>query len=138
MKREELLALVKSNYAAFAARDVKRMCALSAPDCVYEAPGVADLMPWAHRHTGHDGIAHFVAALDAHLLFDHFQPTAFITDETQDMVVVLGRAECRSRATGRGYVNHWAHLFRIREGKVGVFREYPDTAAQLLAVHPPA
>ncbi len=137
MKREDLLTLVRSCYAAFAARDVARMCALSAPDCIYEAPGVPELMPWAHRHEGHEGIAQFVATLDEHLFFDHFKPAAFIVDETQDMAVVLGRAECRSRATGRGYVNNWAHLFQIRDGKVLVFREYPDTAAQLLAVHRP-
>lgn len=135
MKRADLLTLVRSSYAAFAARDVDRMCGLSAPDCVYEAPGVAEFMPWAHRHEGHAGIAQFVAALDEHLFFDHFQPAAFVVDEAQDMVMVLGRAECRSRTTGRGYVNSWAHLFQIRDGKVSVFREYPDTAAQLLAVH---
>jgi ketosteroid isomerase-like protein len=136
VKREDLLTLVRNCYAAFAARNVERMCALSAPDCVYEAPGVAEFMPWAHRHEGHAGIAQFVATLDEHLFFDHFQPSAFIVDEAQDMVVVLGRAECRSRATSRGYVNNWAHLFQMRDGQVAVFREYPDTAAQLLAVHP--
>jgi ketosteroid isomerase-like protein len=137
VNREDLLTLVKNSYAAFAARNMDRMCALSTPDCVYEAPGVPEFMPWAHRHEGHEGIAHFVATLDDHLIFDHFQPTAFIVDEAQNMVVVLGRAECRSRATSRGYVNSWAHLFQIRDGKVAVFREYPDTAAQMLAVHQP-
>ncbi len=136
MNREDLLTLVRSSYAAFAARNVDRMCALATPDCIYEAPGVPEFMPWAHRHEGHKGIAQFVATLDEHLLFDHFKPAAFIVDETQDMVVVMGRAECRSRATGRGYVNNWAHLFQIRDGKVSVFREYPDTAAQMLAVYP--
>jgi len=135
VKRDDLLAVVKNCYAAFAARDVQRMCTLSAPECIYEAPGVAEFMPWAHRHEGHEGIAKFVAALDEHLLFDHFRPSTFVADETQDMVVVLGRAECRARATSRSYVNNWAHVFQIRDGKVAVFREYPDTAAQLLAVH---
>ncbi|MCY1204796.1 SnoaL-like domain protein [compost metagenome] len=137
MKREDLLTLVKSSYAAFAARNINLMCALSTPDCIYEAPGVPEFMPWAHRHAGHEGITQFVATLDEHLIFEHFQPSAFIVDETQDMVVVLGRAECRSRATGRGYVNNWAHLFQLCDGKVSVFREYPDTAAQMLAVHQP-
>jgi ketosteroid isomerase-like protein len=138
VKREDLLTLVRSCYAAFAARDVDRMRALSAFDCIYEAPGVPEFMPWAHRHEGHEGIAQFVATLDEHLFFDKFEAAAFIVDEAQDMVVVLGRAECRSRATGRGYVNNWAHLFQIRGDKVSVFREYPDTAAQLLAVHQPS
>ncbi len=137
MKRDDLLALVRSCYKAFAARDVDRMCALSSPDCIYEAPGVPEFMPWAHRHEGHEGIAHFVTKLDEHLFFDHFQPATFIVDDVQDVVMVLGRAECRSRVTGKGYVNNWAHQFQVCAGKVSVFREYPDTAAQLLAVHRP-
>jgi len=134
VNREALLNLVKMSYAAFAARDLPKLCALSAPDCTYEAPGVPEFMPWAQRHVGHEGIAHFVAALDEHLIFLHFQPTEFIVDEVQGAIVVLGRAECRSKATGRSYVNHWAHLFKVRDDHVVLFREYPDTAAQLLAV----
>ncbi|SDE68617.1 hypothetical protein SAMN05444679_1287 [Variovorax sp. CF079] len=134
--RDELLHLVRSCYAAFAARDLDALCALVTHDCAFEAPGLIEFMPWAGAHRGRDGIRAFVAGLDAHLVFHEFEPARFLVDEEAAAVVVTGRAVCASCATQRRYVNHWAHLFETSDCKIARFREYPDTAAQLAAVHP--
>lgn len=136
MNRDELIAAVSASYAAFKKRDVATICALSAEDCVYESPGVPEFMPWAHKHHGHAGIHEFVGLLYANLEFNEFVARDFVTDEASGRVVVLGRARCTYYSTGRRYVNEWAHLFEFRDGKVSRFREFPDTAAQLIAVHP--
>jgi len=136
MNRENLLIIVKQSYAAFGNRDVEELCRLSTQDCIFQAPGIPKLMPWAQKHVGHGGIRHFVAALDTHLKFSTFVAHEYIADETTNSVVALGRAECVSRSTGRSYTNHWAHLFKLVNGKIAHFQEFPDTAAQLVAVHP--
>ncbi|MBB4225941.1 nuclear transport factor 2 family protein [Variovorax guangxiensis] len=132
----ELLHLVRGCYAAFAARDLDALCALVTPDCEFEAPGLPDFMPWAGAHHGRDGVRRFVAALDAHLIFHAFEPARFLVDKEAASAVVAGKAACTSRATQRRYHNQWAHLFEVAAGRVAQFREYPDTAAQLAAIHP--
>lgn len=134
--RDELLHLVHGCYAAFATRDLDALCALVTSDCEFEAPGLPAFMPWAGTHHGHDGVRTFVASLDAHLVFHAFEPARFLVDEQAASVVVTGKAVCASRTTQRRYVNHWAHLFEATAGRIVRFREYPDTAAQLAAVHP--
>ena len=134
--RDELLLLVRSCYAAFAARDLNALCTLVAHDCQFEAPGIAEFMPWVGAHRGHQGVRAFVAGLDAHLVFLSFEPTHFVVDNESALVVVMGTAACVSRKTRRSYVNHWAHFFETSDGEIRRFREYPDTAAQLAAVHP--
>ena len=35
----------------------------------------------------------------------------------------------RAKSTGRGYETEWLHHWKVRDGKIGYFREYDDTAA---------
>lgn len=136
-RRAEMLERVRACYAAFARRDIAAMCALSAPSCVYEAPGLGPFMPWSGRHTGHRGVQKFVEGLDAHLLFQEFTLDSAFADTDASAVFTLGRAVCQVRSTGRVYRNQWAHLFRLNDAlEITLFREYPDTAAQLAAAHP--
>ncbi|MDM0029946.1 nuclear transport factor 2 family protein [Variovorax saccharolyticus] len=132
-----MLERVRSCYAAFARRDVPAMCALSAPSCLYEAPGLRPFMPWSGVHAGHKGVREFVEGLDAHLVFQEFTLDSAFADVEAATVFTLGQTVCRVRSTGRSYRNHWAHLFQLNAAlEITLFREYPDTAAQLAAVHP--
>ena len=136
-RRTDLLDQVRACYAAFARRDMAAMCALSAPTCLYEAPGLRPFMPWSGQHAGHRGVREFVEALDAHLIFQQFTLVSAFADTQASVVFTLGQAICQVRATGRSYRNPWAHLFQLNGAlEITLFREYPDTAAQLAAVHP--
>lgn len=134
--RHALTTVVEAAYAAFAARNPQELLSLCTTDCVWQAPGLVAFMPWAGVHQGHAGVLEFVGVLDRHLEFLTFEQQSLVVDVEQGQVMALGVARCRVKATGRLYVNHWAHLFTLRDGLVSAFREYPDTAAQLAAIHP--
>lgn len=134
--RHALTTVVEAAYAAFAARQPQQLLPLCTPDCCWQAPGLTAFMPWAGEHHGHAGVLEFVATLEQHLEFLAFTANALVVDEQQGQVVALGVARCRVKANGQVYVNHWAHLFTLRDGLISAFREYPDTAAQLAAIHP--
>lgn len=134
--RQALIEIVEAAYAAFAARRSQDLLHLCAKDCCWQAPGLPAFMPWAGEHRGHVGVLAFIGQLAAHLDFLAFESHTLIVDVTKQQVVALGVARCRVKATGRLYVNHWAHVFDLRDGLIADFREYPDTAAQLVAIHP--
>ncbi|PAU58506.1 nuclear transport factor 2 family protein [Pseudomonas indica] len=134
--RHTLIEVVKAAYAAFAARQAHSLLRLCDADCRWQAPGLPAFMPWAGQHRGHAGVLEFVRLLDRHLDFLAFEPRSLVVDVEQGQVVAFGVAQCCAKRTGRLYVNHWAHLFTLREGLISAFREYPDTAAQLAAIHP--
>ncbi len=134
--RQALIEVVKAAYAAFSGRNPQGLLCLCARDCLWQAPGLSSFMPWAGEHQGHAGVLGFVGLLDRHLEFLTFEAQSLVVDVDQGRVVAFGVAHCRVRATGRRYTNHWAHLFVLRDGLITVFREYPDTAAQLAAIHP--
>ena len=58
-------------------------------------------------------------------------PREFIAQS--DKVVALVYAEQAVRATGRTFVNHEAHVWTFRNGKVARFQIYYDTAAAAAA-----
>ncbi|WP_070886537.1 nuclear transport factor 2 family protein [Pseudomonas argentinensis] len=134
--RQYLSEVVEAAYAAFSSRNPQGLLKLCTSDCHWQAPGLSDLMPWVGEHRGHAGVLEFVQLLDQHLDFITFAAQSLIVDEVQDQIVAIGVARCRVKSTGRIYVNHWAHLFTFRDGLIKGFREYPDTAAQLVAIHP--
>ncbi|MDH1262068.1 nuclear transport factor 2 family protein [Pseudomonas sp. GD03944] len=134
--RHALTQVVEAAYAAFSARTPHDLLRLCSADCHWQAPGLIAFMPWAGEHHGHAGVLEFVGRLERHLEFLRFEANTLVVDAKQGQVVALGVAHCRVKATGRLYVNHWAHLFTLREGLITAFREYPDTAAQLAAIHP--
>ena len=134
--RHALIDVVEAAYTAFATRDSDNLLRICGTDCHWQAPGLPAYMPWVGAHRGHAGVLEFVELLDQHLEFLAFEKHALVVDAEQGQVVALGVAHCKSKATGRRYVNHWAHLFTLRDGLITDFREYPDTAAQLTAIHP--
>lgn len=134
--RQALIDVVEAAYAAFAARNPHDLLQLCDVHCCWQAPGLPAFMPWAGEHHGHAGVLEFVGGLDQHLEFLTFTARSLVVDVERGQVVAFGEARCRVKATGRLYVNHWAHLFVLRDGLISTFREYPDTAAQLAAIHP--
>ena len=63
--------------------------------------------------------------------FTTFEPREFIAQD--DKVVSLVYAEATVRSTGRAVVNHEAHVWTFRDGKLARFQLYQDTAAAAAA-----
>jgi len=60
-----------------------------------------------------------------------FEPRKFIAQN--DNVVSLVYVEATVRDTGRAIVNHEAHVWTFRDGKIARFQRYHDTAAAAVA-----
>jgi ketosteroid isomerase-like protein len=54
--------------------------------------------------------------------------------EQGDTVVALGTLTGRAERTGKTMKNEWAHVFKYCAGKIVLFQEYIDTAADVLAM----
>ena len=63
--------------------------------------------------------------------FTTFEPRELIAEN--DKVVSLVYAEATARETGRAFVNHEAHVWTFRDGKIARFQNYQDTAAAAAA-----
>ena len=73
------------------------------------------------------GLSGLASTLD----FTTFEPREFIAQN--DKVVSLVYAEATVRNTGRAFVNHEAHVWTFRDGKLARFQVYLDTAATAAA-----
>jgi uncharacterized protein len=117
--------LIRSLYAAFGRGDVKTILDTVDPAIEWTSNGDGALFPWGGRRCGVAGAASFFQALADHLDFEAFEPREFF--EAGDTVTVLGRTQARVKKSGGVFDSDWAHVFTLRGGKLGAFREYYDT-----------
>jgi ketosteroid isomerase-like protein len=108
------------------------LAALMADDIEWVIPGDPDENPTAGTFTGKDGVLAWFGTLASTLDFTAFEPREFIAQD--DTVVTLVYAEATARETGRTVVNHEAHVWTFRDGKLAKFRNYFDTAAAAAAL----
>ena len=123
----------KKGYECFQRGDIPSLIRdLLDDNCVWISPGPSDKLPWAGTFKGKHEIANFFAQVEEHLEFNEFAPREMI--EQGETVVVLGTLAGRAKKTGKAVKNEWAHVFKFRQGKVVLFQEYIDTAADVLAM----
>ena len=123
----------KKGYECFQRGDIPSLIRdLLDDNCVWISPGPSDILPWAGTFKGKHEIANFFAQVGEHLEFSEFAPREMI--EQGETVVVLGTLAGRAKKTGKAVKNEWAHVFKFRQGKVVLFQEYIDTAADVLAM----
>jgi ketosteroid isomerase-like protein len=103
-------------------QDVDGFIGLFAADAVIEMPFAAGRLPG--RVEGHDAIVEFSRATSAGLRFDDFEHLAI--HETGDPEVVIAETVTRAThvASGMSFVAPAIQVFRIREGKILLFRAY--------------
>lgn len=133
MEQHELdLAVVREVYDAFARADVPRIMALFAPDgTVAQAPE----LPWGGTHTGHAGLAHFLATLTG--LVASTPETERLFADGSGHVVQVGRTRGVVRASGAPFDVPEVHVFTVSDGQVRRFEAYLDTAAMRAALDAP-
>jgi uncharacterized protein len=128
---DENTRLAQSAYEAFGRGDMAALAELMADDIEWVTPGDPDDDPNAGTFKGKEAVLGWFGRLASTVDFTTFEPREFIAQN--DKVVSLVYAEATARDTGRAFVNHEAHVWTFREGKVTRIQIYLDTAATAAA-----
>ena len=127
---EQNIALVRSLYAAFLARDVPRLLTMLNPNVEWTEPANPFNPASGTRH-GHAGFLEW-------LRIGHEAEDILLLDlrdflANSRSVAVVGHTRCRVRNTGREYATEFVHLVTLENGKVKRFQEFFDTYAAVEA-----
>jgi hypothetical protein len=126
MGEQDNANLVKQAYEQFRNGNIAAVLDLCADDIEWELPATANV-PFSGKRHGRDQVEEFFRQLDQMQQAQQFEPREFIAQG--DTVVAIGHYAWLVKATGRTFESDWAHVFRIRNGKLSSFREYADTLA---------
>ena len=121
------VTVVQSLYAAFARGDGPTALALMDPSIVWHE---AESFPYADRnpYVGPMAIAEGVFFRLA-TEWDQFQALPEEYHDAGDTVIVTGRYRAKAnKKTGVTLNAQFAHIWRLRDGKVTGFQQYTDTA----------
>jgi uncharacterized protein len=116
---------VRALYAAFAKGDMPAALATMAPDIVWIE---ADNYPYADRnpYNGPEAVLHGVFAR----IGGDWENFTAVSDEFidgGDTIVSLGYYGGVFKATGKPMRAQFAHVFRVKNGKITGFQQYADT-----------
>ncbi len=128
----ENVDLIKGLYAAFARGDVPTVLAALAPD-----------VRWVEAEGGpHGGLSVGPQAVLENVFmklggeWDGFAavPEEFVAQG--ETVVALGQYSATYKATGRSFRAPFAHVWKLKNGKIKNFRQHTDTAIHLRPMQP--
>lgn len=122
---------VQETYAAFRANNIPEVLKGFSKDIEWSIPGPAGISPLCGTRRGKDQVAEFFKQLPEFEDIQQFDPREYIAKG--DKVVVLGHFKARVKATNRTIESDFVHVFTLRNGQAVQFREYADTAAELMA-----
>jgi uncharacterized protein len=128
---DENTRLAQSAYEAFGRGDMAALAEVMADDIEWVNPGDPAVDPNAGTFKGKEAVLGWFGGFASTLDFTTFEPREFIAQN--DKVVSLVYAEATARNTGRGFVNHEAHVWTFRDGKIARLQIYLDTAATAAA-----
>jgi ketosteroid isomerase-like protein len=115
--------VVKATFAAFAARDLQAVLALSDPDIELTA------VTGAHAgrtdpYRGHDGMRQYFR--DVAAVWEELRLTPREFREDGDLILVTGKVSARSRS--RTVTGSTGWIWRVRNGKIMFVRVYASAA----------
>ena len=122
--------VVQQSYEAVGRGDIPALLDLLTDDVEWTFQGPS-VIPLAGIRRGHEGVAKFFSLVEGNLEFERFEPREFVAQG--DTVVVLGFERSLVKPTGRTFEQEWAHVYKLREGKVAEFLALEDTAAHAVA-----
>ena len=117
------IELVKATFAAFAARDVEAVVALSAPDIEFVAV-TGEHAGRTEPYRGHDGMRQYFR--DVASVWEELRLSPREFRASGDLILVTGRVSARSRS--RTVTGSTGWLWRVRDGKVVYVRVYGSAA----------
>jgi uncharacterized protein len=123
---------VRALYAAFAKGDMPAALATMAPDIVWNE---AENYPYADRnpYVGPEAILMGVFARIGGD-WDGFSAVSDEMIDGGDTIVSLGHYSGVSKATGKAMRAQFAHVFRVKGGKIAGFQQYADTLGTAIAL----
>ena len=126
--------VVRNLYAAFAKADMPAALAAMAPDIVWNE---AENYPYADRnpYVGPDAVLHGVFAR----IGGDWDGFSAISDEMidgGDTIVSLGHYAGIHKGTGKSMRAQFAHVFRVKDGRIASFQQYADTLGTARAMEP--
>jgi ketosteroid isomerase-like protein len=122
---------VHEMYGAFARGDVPRVQELLDPDVVWRTP----TLPWSTgEYRGREGVGTYFASFAEALDDAAVEPHEVL--EAGDRIVALGEERATVRRTGNRFAVPFAHVLRLRDGRVVEFQGHVDTAAITEAFEP--
>ncbi|GAB3300173.1 nuclear transport factor 2 family protein [Hymenobacter humi] len=127
MNEQQNTQVAQEGYALFSKGDIANLLKLYTEDIEFIVPGSAALIPYAGVYRGKEEVGRFFAKLHEAMDFERFEVQECIAQG--DTVVALGYGKGHVRATGQPMEEEWAHVLRLRDGKVAHFQVYTDTAA---------
>jgi ketosteroid isomerase-like protein len=122
--------VVQETYEAVGRGDIPALLDLLTDDVEWTFQGPS-VIPFAGTRRGREGVAEFFSLVGGNLEFEQFEPREFVAQG--DTVVVLGFERSRIKLTGRTFEQEWAHVYKLRDGKVAEFLALEDTAAHAVA-----
>jgi hypothetical protein len=122
--------VVQETYEAVGRGDIPALLDLLTDDVEWTFQGPS-VIPFAGTRRGREGVAEFFSLVGGNLEFEQFEPREFVAQG--DTVVVLGFERSLTKPTGRTFEQEWAHVYKLREGKVAEFLALEDTAAHAIA-----
>jgi ketosteroid isomerase-like protein len=110
--------VVQGTYEAVGRGDIPALLDLLTDDVQWTFQGPSTI-PFSGTRRGREGVAEFFSLVGGNLEFQEFEPR-------------FERSLVRS--TGRTFEQEWAHVYRLRDGKVAEFVALEDTAAHAVAL----
>jgi uncharacterized protein len=123
---------VRALYAAFAKGDMPAALATMAPDIVWNE---AENYPYADRnpYNGPEAVLHGVFARIGGD-WENFAATPDEFIDGGDTIVSLGHYSGTFKATGKPMRAQFAHVCRVKNGKITSFQQYADTLGTAIAM----
>jgi ketosteroid isomerase-like protein len=122
--------VVQETYEAVGRGDISALLDLLTDDVEWTFQGPS-VIPFAGTRRGREGVAEFFSLVGGNLEFERFEPREFVAQG--DTVVVLGFERSLVKPTGRTFEQEWAHVYKLRDGKVAEFLALEDTEAHAVA-----
>jgi ketosteroid isomerase-like protein len=123
--------VVQETYEAVGRGDISAHLDLLTDDVEWTFQGPS-VIPFTGTRCGREGVAEFFSLVGRNLEFERFEPREFVAQG--DTVVVLGFERSIVKPTGRTFEQEWAHVYKLRDGKVAEFLALEDTAAHAVAL----
>ena len=117
------IEVVKATFAAFAARDLQAVLALSDPDIEFTAV-TGEHAGRTEPYRGHDGMRQYFR--DVAEVWEELRLTPREFREEDDLVLVTGKVAARSRS--RTVTGSTGWIWRVRNGKITFVRVYASAA----------
>lgn len=130
MSEQDILEIIKTHIASFAAGDIEAVRRQCTEDVVWTPPRSAGIIPYNKPWRGRDGVAEYCRLLREALEWESFEIPVLLAAQ-DDHVVIVGREVITVRATGKRVDNTFLALFKVRDGLIAEFTFSENT--ELLA-----